>query len=161
MAVCRSKAARPIVTLPTHCRRTEVELDRRKADCCRLHCPGLTPQTTLSQNSGDDVTGCMVPSRQAVIAHDLDAITAVDWVIAFGPDGGVKGGADVGDRTPEVLVGSARSHTRRHSSQCWRAVDPGAGVYNCPSSSALAASLNCRLSICSRTRSNELLLKSR
>jgi excinuclease ABC subunit A len=46
-----------------------------------------------------------------VIEHDLDVIAEADWVIDLGPEGGVKGGAVVGECTPEVLVGNARSHT--------------------------------------------------
>ena len=46
-----------------------------------------------------------------VIEHDLDVIAEADWVIDLGPDGGVKGGAVVGESTPEVLVGNAASHT--------------------------------------------------
>jgi len=46
-----------------------------------------------------------------VIEHDLDVIAEADWVIDLGPDGGVKGGAVVGESTPEALVGNARSHT--------------------------------------------------
>ena len=46
-----------------------------------------------------------------VIEHDLDVIAEADWVIDLGPDGGVKGGAVVGESTPEALVGNLRSHT--------------------------------------------------
>ncbi|MES2229391.1 MAG: excinuclease ABC subunit A [Pseudomonadota bacterium] len=46
-----------------------------------------------------------------VIEHDLDVIAEADWVIDLGPEGGVKGGAVVGQSTPEQLVGNAASHT--------------------------------------------------
>ena len=46
-----------------------------------------------------------------VIEHDLDVIAEADWVIDLGPEGGVKGGAVVGESTPEGLVANARSHT--------------------------------------------------
>ena len=46
-----------------------------------------------------------------VIEHDLDVIAEADWVIDLGPDGGVKGGAVVGESTPEALVRNAASHT--------------------------------------------------
>jgi excinuclease ABC subunit A len=46
-----------------------------------------------------------------VIEHDLDVIAEADWVIDLGPDGGVKGGAVVGQSTPEALVENAASHT--------------------------------------------------
>jgi len=38
-------------------------------------------------------------------------IAEADWVIDLGPDGGVKGGAVVGESTPEALVRNAASHT--------------------------------------------------
>ena len=46
-----------------------------------------------------------------VIEHDLDVIAEADWVIDLGPEGGLKGGAVVGESTPDVLVANARSHT--------------------------------------------------
>ncbi len=46
-----------------------------------------------------------------VIEHDLDVIAEADWVIDLGPEGGVKGGAVVGESAPEGLVANARSHT--------------------------------------------------
>ena len=45
------------------------------------------------------------------IEHDLDVIARADWVIDLGPEGGVKGGAVVGESAPEGLVANARSHT--------------------------------------------------
>ena len=46
-----------------------------------------------------------------VIEHDLDVIAEADWVIDLGPEGGVKGGAVVGESTPDALVENTRSHT--------------------------------------------------
>jgi excinuclease ABC subunit A len=46
-----------------------------------------------------------------VIEHDLDVIAEADWVIDLGPEGGVKGGAVVGESTPDALVANVRSHT--------------------------------------------------
>jgi excinuclease ABC subunit A len=46
-----------------------------------------------------------------VIEHDLDVIAEADWVIDLGPEGGVKGGAVVGESAPEGLVANPRSHT--------------------------------------------------
>ena len=42
-----------------------------------------------------------------VIEHDLDVIAEADRVIDLGPEGGEKGGAVVGESSPEVLVGNA------------------------------------------------------
>ena len=41
----------------------------------------------------------------------LGVIAEADWVIDLGPEGGLKGGAVVGESTPDVLVANARSHT--------------------------------------------------
>jgi excinuclease ABC subunit A len=46
-----------------------------------------------------------------VIEHDLDVIAEADWVIDLGPEGGVTGGAVVGESTPDALVANPRSHT--------------------------------------------------
>ena len=46
-----------------------------------------------------------------VIEHDLDVIAEADWVIDLGPEGGVQGGAVVGESAPEALVANPRSHT--------------------------------------------------
>ncbi len=46
-----------------------------------------------------------------VIEHDLDVIAEADWVIDLGPEGGVKGGAVVGECSPEALVANKASHT--------------------------------------------------
>jgi excinuclease ABC subunit A len=46
-----------------------------------------------------------------VIEHDLDVIAEADWVIDLGPEGGVKGGAIVGESTPDALVANPQSHT--------------------------------------------------
>ena len=46
-----------------------------------------------------------------VIEHDLGVIDEADWVINLEPEGGVKGGAVVAERSPEALVANKASHT--------------------------------------------------
>ena len=56
-----------------------------------------------------------------VIEHDLDVIAEADWVIDLGPEGGVKGGAVVGEGVPEGLVANVWSHTGAAAFRgCWR-----------------------------------------
>jgi len=46
-----------------------------------------------------------------VIEHNTDVMKCSDWVIDFGPDGGVKGGKIVSQGTPEDIVKNAKGHT--------------------------------------------------
>ncbi len=46
-----------------------------------------------------------------VIEHNLDLIKAADWLIDFGPDGGVRGGKVVAKGTPEDVANNKHSHT--------------------------------------------------
>ena len=46
-----------------------------------------------------------------VIEHNLDVIKAADYVIALGPDGGVRGGTIVAKGTPEQIVEVPESYT--------------------------------------------------
>jgi excinuclease ABC subunit A len=46
-----------------------------------------------------------------VIEHNLDLIKAADWLIDFGPDGGVRGGRVVAKGTPEDVANNKHSHT--------------------------------------------------
>ncbi|MGH6612203.1 MAG: excinuclease ABC subunit UvrA, partial [Burkholderiaceae bacterium] len=48
-----------------------------------------------------------------VIEHNLDVISAADWLIDLGPEGGDQGGEVVAAGTPEEVIGNARSHTGR------------------------------------------------
>ncbi len=46
-----------------------------------------------------------------VIEHNLDLIKAADWLIDFGPEGGVHGGKVVAKGTPEDIANNKYSHT--------------------------------------------------
>ena len=46
-----------------------------------------------------------------VIEHNLDVISAADWVIDLGPEGGDEGGQIVAAATPEDLRGNSQSYT--------------------------------------------------
>lgn len=49
-----------------------------------------------------------------VIEHNLDLIKCADWVIDFGPEGGVHGGKIVAKGTPEAVANSAKSFTGQY-----------------------------------------------
>jgi excinuclease ABC subunit A len=46
-----------------------------------------------------------------VIEHNLDLIKAADWLIDFGPEGGVRGGHIVAKGTPEAVAANKHSFT--------------------------------------------------
>ncbi len=48
-----------------------------------------------------------------VIEHNLDVISAADWLIDLGPEGGDAGGEIVAAGTPDDVIAVARSHTGR------------------------------------------------
>ncbi|WP_018230579.1 excinuclease ABC subunit UvrA [Methyloversatilis universalis] len=48
-----------------------------------------------------------------VIEHNLDVISAADWLIDLGPEAGEDGGQRVFEGTPAQIVGCAASHTGR------------------------------------------------
>ncbi len=48
-----------------------------------------------------------------VIEHNLDVISAADWLIDLGPEGGDSGGELVGAGPPDALIAETRSHTGR------------------------------------------------
>jgi excinuclease ABC subunit A len=46
-----------------------------------------------------------------IIEHNLDLIKCADWVIDFGPEGGVHGGKVIAKGTPEEIANNKHSHT--------------------------------------------------
>ena len=46
-----------------------------------------------------------------IIEHNLDVISAADWIIDLGPEGGNKGGQIVAYGTPEEIINNETSHT--------------------------------------------------
>lgn len=46
-----------------------------------------------------------------VIEHNLDLIKCADWLIDFGPEGGIHGGKIVAKGTPEAVANTKHSHT--------------------------------------------------
>jgi excinuclease UvrABC ATPase subunit len=55
-----------------------------------------------------------------VIEHNLDVIKTADWVIDLGPEGGVKGGAVVGESTPVRGPMTRAVITTTESARFWR-----------------------------------------
>mgnify|MGYP002132199236 CR=1 FL=1 len=49
-----------------------------------------------------------------VIEHNLDLIKCADWLIDFGPEGGIHGGKIVAKGTPENVADNKHSHTGRY-----------------------------------------------
>jgi excinuclease ABC subunit A len=48
-----------------------------------------------------------------IIEHNMDVVSAADWLIDLGPEGGDRGGQVVAVGTPDQVIGSADSHTGR------------------------------------------------
>ena len=49
-----------------------------------------------------------------LIEHNLDIVKSSDYVIDFGPEGGVHGGNLVAKGTPEEVANNAKSHTGKY-----------------------------------------------
>jgi excinuclease ABC subunit A len=69
----------------------------------------------------DDVAKLMRAFRKLLVAghslvvieHNLDVISAADWLIDLGPEGGDAGGEIVATGTPDEVIANPRSHTGR------------------------------------------------
>jgi excinuclease ABC subunit A len=66
-----------------------------------------------------------------VIEHNLDVISAADWIVDLGPEGGDRGGYIVCAGTPEGVRGHPSSHTGRALTEYARAL-AGAGASGLP-----------------------------
>ena len=49
-----------------------------------------------------------------LIEHSMDIIKSSDWLIDFGPEGGVGGGKVVAKGTPEMVANHKTSHTGKY-----------------------------------------------
>ncbi len=67
-----------------------------------------------------------------VIEHNLDVLTAADWLIDLGPEGGDEGGAIVAQGTPQTVMDCAVSHTGRAMRDYREALDDMAGRTRLP-----------------------------
>jgi len=67
-----------------------------------------------------------------VIEHNLDVISASDWLIDLGPEGGDAGGEIVGAGPPDALIANPRSHTGRELAAYRAALEHGAPRVNEP-----------------------------
>jgi len=46
-----------------------------------------------------------------VIEHNLDIVKCADWIVDFGPEGGVHGGKVIAKGTPEEVANNKNSFT--------------------------------------------------
>ena len=49
-----------------------------------------------------------------IVEHNLDIISAADWIVDIGPEGGKNGGAIVATGTPETIAAHQRSYTGQY-----------------------------------------------
>jgi excinuclease ABC subunit A len=56
------------------------------------------------------------------IEHNLDLVKASDWVIDFGPEGGLDGGEIIACGTPEQVAAARQSYTGHYLSKLFAAV---------------------------------------
>ena len=49
-----------------------------------------------------------------VVEHNLDLISAADWIVDLGPEAADEGGRIVVEGTPAVVMACEASHTGRH-----------------------------------------------
>ena len=46
-----------------------------------------------------------------IIEHNLDVISAADWIIDLGPEGGSNGGQIIANGPPQEIINNEESHT--------------------------------------------------
>ena len=63
-----------------------------------------------------DILNRLVNAGNSVvlIEHNMDIIKNADWLLDFGPEGGVGGGKLVAKGTPEMIANSKHSHTGKY-----------------------------------------------
>jgi excinuclease ABC subunit A len=49
-----------------------------------------------------------------IIEHNLDVISAADWIMDLGPEGGENGGQIIASGPPKDIVGNEASHTAQY-----------------------------------------------
>ena len=63
-----------------------------------------------------DILNRLVAAGNSVvlIEHNMDVIKSVDWLLDFGPEGGIGGGHLVAKGTPEDVANNKHSHTGKY-----------------------------------------------
>jgi len=63
-----------------------------------------------------DILNRLVAAGNSVvlIEHNMDVIKSADWLLDFGPEGGVGGGSLVAKGTPEDVAQNKHSHTGKY-----------------------------------------------
>lgn len=99
-----------------------IKLARQLARCANGHTFFVLDEPTTGLHMADtrrliDVLQALVDAGNtvAVIEHNLDVVSAADYIIDLGPEGGNEGGRIVSRGSPrELLRAHRRSHTARH-----------------------------------------------
>ena len=49
-----------------------------------------------------------------IIEHNLDVISAADWIVDLGPEGGNNGGQIIANGSPEEIINNEKSYTAKY-----------------------------------------------